>query len=191
MISNRKGNTCTGVLDENDSETNDGGLAHDVTILKVAGERPLELYYINITMALVGHTFGVYGIWLIITSANVYTSVFALVLHILSIIGVMAGAHRLWSHRAYKARNALKVFLALTSVIAYQKSAFEWARDHRVHHKFSETNADPMNAKRGFFFAHFGCNYIRFLLNRDNIFLVILLIDFYFQGHCAKSIPTL
>src|ERR1700722_14233933 len=33
---------------------------------------------------------------------------------------------------------------------------YEWCRDHRVHHKFSETNADPHNAKRGFFFAHCG-----------------------------------
>lgn len=32
----------------------------------------------------------------------------------------------------------------------------EWARDHRVHHKYSETNADPHNAKRGFFFSHVG-----------------------------------
>jgi stearoyl-CoA desaturase (delta-9 desaturase) len=33
---------------------------------------------------------------------------------------------------------------------------FEWSRDHRVHHKWSETNADPHNAKRGFFFSHIG-----------------------------------
>lgn len=32
----------------------------------------------------------------------------------------------------------------------------EWARDHRVHHKYSETNADPHNARRGFFFSHVG-----------------------------------
>ena len=37
-----------------------------------------------------------------------------------------------------------------------QNDIFEWSRDHRVHHKFSETNADPHNAKRGFFFAHVG-----------------------------------
>jgi len=29
-------------------------------------------------------------------------------------------------------------------------------RDHRVHHKFSETPADPHNAKRGLFFSHIG-----------------------------------
>lgn len=33
---------------------------------------------------------------------------------------------------------------------------FEWARNHRVHHKFSETDADPHNSKRGFFFSHMG-----------------------------------
>jgi stearoyl-CoA desaturase (delta-9 desaturase) len=33
---------------------------------------------------------------------------------------------------------------------------YEWSRDHRVHHKFSETDADPHNACRGFFFAHVG-----------------------------------
>lgn len=31
-----------------------------------------------------------------------------------------------------------------------------WARDHRVHHKYSETDADPHNATRGFFFSHIG-----------------------------------
>ena len=38
----------------------------------------------------------------------------------------------------------------------FQKDVIEWSRDHRVHHKFSETNADPHNAKRGFFFSHIG-----------------------------------
>lgn len=37
-----------------------------------------------------------------------------------------------------------------------QNSILEWSRDHRSHHKFSETDADPHNAKRGFFFAHIG-----------------------------------
>ena len=37
-----------------------------------------------------------------------------------------------------------------------QNDILEWSRDHRVHHKFSETDADPHNSKRGFFFAHVG-----------------------------------
>lgn len=37
-----------------------------------------------------------------------------------------------------------------------QDPVVDWSRDHRVHHKYSETEADPHNAKRGFFFSHMG-----------------------------------
>lgn len=40
--------------------------------------------------------------------------------------------------------------------VDFQNSVIEWSRDHRVHHKFSETDADPHNSKRGFFFSHVG-----------------------------------
>ena len=42
-----------------------------------------------------------------------------------------------------------------------QNDIYEWARDHRIHHKFSETDADPHNATRGFFFAHIGWLMVR------------------------------
>lgn len=32
---------------------------------------------------------------------------------------------------------------------------------HRVHHKFTETDADPHNARRGFFFSHIGWLMVR------------------------------
>jgi stearoyl-CoA desaturase (delta-9 desaturase) len=44
----------------------------------------------------------------------------------------------------------------LLSSIANEGTIYHWARDHRTHHKFSETEADPHNANRGFFFAHMG-----------------------------------
>ena len=42
-----------------------------------------------------------------------------------------------------------------------QNDIIEWVRDHRVHHKFAETDADPHNAKRGFFFSHMGWLLVR------------------------------
>jgi len=42
-----------------------------------------------------------------------------------------------------------------------QNHIYEWVRDHRVHHKFTDTNADPHNAKRGFFFSHMGWLLVR------------------------------
>lgn len=37
----------------------------------------------------------------------------------------------------------------LGHTIAGQNNLFVWCRDHRVHHKFSETDADPHNSLRG------------------------------------------
>ena len=77
-------------------------------------------------------------------------------LYICSALGITAGAHRLWTHRSYKARWPLEVLLMLFNCISVQSNILEWSLNHRVHHKYSETDADPHNARRGFFFAHMG-----------------------------------
>lgn len=46
--------------------------------------------------------------------------------------------------------------MLVLQTMALQNSVIEWVRDHRVHHKYSDTNADPHNINRGFFFAHMG-----------------------------------
>jgi len=76
-------------------------------------------------------------------------------------IGITVGAHRLWSHRSYCAAFPVRFFLMLCNSIANQGSILHWARDHRVHHKHSETEADPHNATRGFFFAHIGWLFLK------------------------------
>ena len=45
--------------------------------------------------------------------------------------------------------------------VAFQNHIYEWVRDHRVHHKFTDTDADPHNSKRGFFFSHMGWLMVR------------------------------
>lgn len=35
-------------------------------------------------------------------------------------------------------------------------SIYNWVQLHRIHHKYPDTEADPHNSKRGFFFAHIG-----------------------------------
>lgn len=70
--------------------------------------------------------------------------------------GITGGVHRLWSHRSYKAKTPLRIILMLCFSLSGQNTIYDWVRDHRVHHKFSETEADPHNSNRGFFFAHIG-----------------------------------
>ncbi|XP_021183628.3 acyl-CoA Delta(11) desaturase [Helicoverpa armigera] len=70
--------------------------------------------------------------------------------------GVTGGAHRYWCHRSYKATLPLQWILIICYSTAGQNTIYEWVRDHRVHHKFSETTADPHDANRGFLFSHVG-----------------------------------
>ncbi|XP_021924193.1 acyl-CoA Delta(11) desaturase-like isoform X2 [Zootermopsis nevadensis] len=71
-------------------------------------------------------------------------------------LGVTAGAHRYWTHKSYKAKLPLRIILATLYLTCGMNSIFDWVRDHRIHHKFTETDADPHNAKRGLFFSHVG-----------------------------------
>lgn len=84
------------------------------------------------------------------------TLLFAFILWPITGLGITGGVHRLWAHRSYEAHWSVRLFLMLANSIANQGSIFHWARDHRVHHKHSETDADPHNATRGFFYAHVG-----------------------------------
>jgi stearoyl-CoA desaturase (Delta-9 desaturase) len=83
--------------------------------------------------------------------------------YLLAELGITAGAHRLWSHKAYKAKTPLQIILMVFNSMAFQNNAIHWARDHRLHHKYSDTDADPHNASRGFFYSHVG-----WLLTRKN-----------------------
>ena len=67
----------TGVLNEADAETIDGGLHIDNVKLKKAEERRLKLVWRNIIAFAYLHLAALYGIWLIFTSAKWQTIVFS------------------------------------------------------------------------------------------------------------------
>ncbi|CAK1540458.1 unnamed protein product [Leptosia nina] len=121
-----------------------------------------QIVWRNVLAFIYLHVGTLYGLYLIFTGqAKIVTVFFGIFFAITSAMGVTAGAHRLWAHRAYKARWPLRLFLAVLQTMAFQNHIYEWVRDHRVHHKFTETDADPHNAKRGFFFSHIGWLMVR------------------------------
>ncbi|KAL1464066.1 hypothetical protein WDU94_003749 [Cyamophila willieti] len=71
------------------------------------------------------------------------------------------GAHRLWTHRTFKANFWLRAILLVAATVAGQNCLWVWVRDHRQHHKYSDTDGDPHNASRGFFFSHIGWLMVR------------------------------
>ncbi|XP_077285421.1 acyl-CoA Delta-9 desaturase-like [Arctopsyche grandis] len=74
----------------------------------------------------------------------------------LSIEGITMGAHRLWTHHSFQVTPLLSTVLMIMQTMAGQNCIWIWVRDHRQHHRYEDTDGDPRNASRGFFFSHMG-----------------------------------
>ena len=70
--------------------------------------------------------------------------------------GLTAGYHRLWTHRAYKATRTLEYILAILGAGVVEGSIAWWARGHRAHHRYTDTDLDPYDARRGLLYSHMG-----------------------------------
>ncbi|XP_026326272.1 acyl-CoA Delta(11) desaturase-like [Hyposmocoma kahamanoa] len=115
-----------------------------------------DIKWNNFILITLYHIIGVYWCYHYAFPAKWQTLIFAAIMYIGSGFGVTGGAHRLWTHRAYKAKRPLQLFLLMCFSSAGQNSLYQWVRDHRIHHKYSDTDADPHNANRGLFFSHIG-----------------------------------
>lgn len=73
------------------------------------------------------------------------------------------GYHRLWAHRSYAASLPLQIWLACVGAGAAQNSIRRWARDHRSHHRYTDTPEDPYSVRKGLLYSHMGW----LLLNQD------------------------
>lgn len=78
------------------------------------------------------------------------------IMYMLTGIGITAGYHRYYAHRTYECAGFLKAYYLLFGGAAAQNSVLNWASDHRYHHRFVDTDADPYNVKKGGLWAHVG-----------------------------------
>jgi len=101
---------------------------------------------------------------LFITPIRIPTLIWAVLLYFWTGLGITGGYHRLWSHRAYQASYIVRLILCLGGAAAFQGSAKWWCRNHRAHHRYTDTDKDPYNAKRGFWYAHMG-----WMLQKQNL----------------------
>ncbi|MEG2807887.1 MAG: fatty acid desaturase, partial [Acinetobacter sp.] len=88
-------------------------------------------------------------------SAAAWISMFVLLG--VSSLGITAGYHRLWAHRAYEATLPLKIILMIMGTFAVQNSILFWASGHRTHHRHvDDVDQDPYSINKGFWYAHIG-----------------------------------
>ncbi len=71
-------------------------------------------------------------------------------------LSISGGYHRLFAHCAYRASWPLRSLYLLFGAASVQNSALVWAGDHRRHHAHTDTELDPYNARRGFWWSHLG-----------------------------------
>uniref|UniRef100_A0A673MRQ1 Stearoyl-CoA desaturase b n=1 Tax=Sinocyclocheilus rhinocerous TaxID=307959 RepID=A0A673MRQ1_9TELE len=65
------------------------------------------------------HVGALYGL-VLLPSASALTWIWFCACWLFSALGITAGAHRLWSHRSYKASLPLQIFLAFGNSMAFQ-----------------------------------------------------------------------
>jgi stearoyl-CoA desaturase (Delta-9 desaturase) len=76
--------------------------------------------------------------------------------------GVVAGYHRLFSHRAYSTSRGAQFLLAFLAQSSAQKSVLWWAAKHRHHHLHSDTPQDVHSPRhKGFIYSHVGWIFAR------------------------------
>ncbi|KAK0121895.1 stearoyl-CoA 9-desaturase [Cadophora gregata] len=84
------------------------------------------------------------------------TAIWAFVYYFMTGLGITAGYHRLWSHTSYTATLPIQIFLALVGGGAIQGSIRWWSRNHRAHHRYTDTVQDPYSVQKGLLYSHMG-----------------------------------
>lgn len=113
-----------------------------------------ELQWISFLVLTVTPLLALYGV--LTTPLRLPTALWGLLYYFFSGLGITAGYHRLWAHRAYSAKRPLEYVFMLAGSSAVQGSIHWWARGHRSHHRYTDTDLDPYSASRGFFYSHMG-----------------------------------
>lgn len=115
------------------------------------------LHKTNIAYLTIHHLFAGYALY---TLPSVLS--FRLVLEVLlfaqlsGLLGITAGAHRLWSHKSYETVWLVRVLLMCANSTAHQGSIYHWVRDHRMHHRYTDSELDPHSIQYGFWYSHVG-----------------------------------
>lgn len=116
----------------------------------------LKFNWVNFIFIMLFHVVALVGLplYYLNTPFSFGPFIAAFVLYWVSGFGITMGYHRLWSHKTFKTNALVEYSLLLFGAMALQNSAIKWCSDHRVHHRFTDTDSDPYNSKLGFWWSH-------------------------------------
>lgn len=64
-------------------------------------------------------------------------------LYVLTGHGLVAGYHRMCTHRAFRATRATKIALVLAGSLGFEGGVIGWSSNHRRHHAYTDVPGDP------------------------------------------------
>lgn len=100
------------------------------------------------------HLIPLFAIW---TGATAFDWILCISLYFVRMFFITGAYHRYFSHRTYKTSRVFQFILAFMAQTSAQKGVLWWAAHHRVHHRTSDTPADPHSMKLyGFWYSHLG-----------------------------------
>jgi stearoyl-CoA desaturase (delta-9 desaturase) len=121
-----------------------------------------SIHYTNIIYILGHHILALYTLYNL-PAVFSYRLLFELILatQLTGMLGITAGAHRLWSHKSFTAALPTRIIFMLANSAAHQGSIYHWVRDHRMHHRHTDTELDPHSIEYGFMYSHIGWLFFR------------------------------
>lgn len=126
---------ATRVLSEHDEAIRTENILQEVPKRTKAKQ---DMIWSNLIIQIILHMFAIWGLVSVFTSAKLATTIYGeillyialasptifstlgFIIYEMSMMGTMAGVHRLWSHRAYKAKLPLRLLLTLFATLAAQ-----------------------------------------------------------------------
>jgi stearoyl-CoA desaturase (delta-9 desaturase) len=67
----------------------------------------------------------------------------AVVMYVLTGLGISVGFHRLLAHRAFQTFPAVRAVLAVLGSMALEGPVIKWVSNHRMHHAYADEPGDP------------------------------------------------
>lgn len=121
-------------------------------------KNPNKINWINTLFLILMPIIGIAGTALLCVFHQVHWATWVLTgaFTIITGLSITAGYHRMMAHKSYTSPWPVRLFFLLFGAAAFEGSALEWATDHRNHHRFEDTEKDPYNINKGFWYAHIG-----------------------------------
>jgi stearoyl-CoA desaturase (delta-9 desaturase) len=107
----------------------------------------------------VTHLVGLLGwpLWVVFNGAPQWQEISVFVfMYFMAILGINFGYHRCLAHKSFQMNGILKFLSLFGGASTAENSALIWCSTHRRHHRYEDTDQDPYNIKKGFWWAHMG-----------------------------------